>query len=125
MEFMAQFNAKIVYVKGDQNTAADGLSRILVSECIDQMSEFADDIADCCCGAILPQRLLSPTSKTQVLETVAALAESEEEDPIFTAVVLDVTMDNELLQKIKSGYKEDSWCRKLTSAATGSTLVSE
>jgi hypothetical protein len=125
MEFMSQFDAKIVYVEGEKNTAADGLSRIPVTDSYDTAEEGDDLLADCCCGAVLPKVILANHENLGIIAAVTGLATRNDDHQETRNTSINVSMDNDLLTKIRDGYKDDSWCRKLASASTGSQLVSE
>jgi hypothetical protein len=70
MEFLSQYEFKITYIPGEQNSCADALSR----------TEFP--------SADVP---LAP--------------------------ILSIAADENLLTRIKQGYKEDPWCKKLIEAS--------
>ena len=102
---MLQFDVKIMYVKGELNTAADGLSCIPVSDDLPNMLANSPQLVDSCCGTILPTHLFSNSSNT-VLKAVAALTSHTDDGP-HEPTVLNVSMDVDLLQKIHAGYAED------------------
>jgi hypothetical protein len=122
MEFMSQFDAKIVYVKGEHNTAADGLSRIPLTDSSSLACEQAMGAGEAFCGAILPTTILH-TENTDALRAATGLSLRDDLPMETAAAILNVSTDNELLMKIRDGYDCDPWCKKLTSAATGSSLV--
>jgi hypothetical protein len=123
MEFMSQFDAKIVYVKGEQNTAADGLSRIPVTDSEERATRLAEDLCGTLCGAVLPKTVWKAVNCGTLAAATALTARTDEPKPINA--VLNVSLDNDLLIKIRNGYSEDPWCRKLTSASTGSSMITE
>jgi hypothetical protein len=84
-EFFGQYDFNIEYIRGEDNTVADALSRLppddkVVPTYVEQTSNMP----------------------AQVPEHIAPIA-----------LVLSITPDASLYNDIKSGYLEDSWCVKL------------
>lgn len=109
MEFMSQYDCKIIYIKGDENMVADALSHM----------DFYPDV-----HATIPY--------PPQLEIVALLL-PEDDDPLSCAQVLadpatntvhdhviastlSITADMELLSCIQGNYGEDPWCKCLLDA---------
>jgi hypothetical protein len=109
MEFMSQYDCKIVYIKGDENTVADALSH----------TDFDPDM-----HATIPY---PPQPE------VVALLLPEDNDPLSCAQVLadpatntihvhvivstlSITTDAGLLSCIQGNYIEDPWCKNLLDA---------
>ncbi|KAG9223840.1 hypothetical protein CCMSSC00406_0007702 [Pleurotus cornucopiae] len=85
--FLADYNFDIRYIKGEDNTVADALSR-----------EFS-------CEPLITAPVLA----------AGALASVCPAPPTVVAPVLRIDADGELLEKIVSGYEGDTWCQKLLS----------
>ena len=85
-EFLSQYDFGIHYVKGEDNTAADGMSR------------YPEDIPDVLAAVIgLSRSREKPGSSG--MEVVAA--------------TLSIALDPEVLKGIRYGYEEDEYCAKL------------
>ncbi|GLB45211.1 putative retrotransposable element tf2 155 kda protein type 1-like [Lyophyllum shimeji] len=134
MEFLSQFDCKIVYVKGEDNSVADALSRLP-----DDFPDSADTVANAaaladmhdaatvsrCIAAILPVcRSSSPFAatfslahRTANLEPVAALT------PAGFRILPAINM--ELVEQIKAGYDSDPWCKNLIAAARGMPALAQ
>ena len=112
MEFMSQYDAKIVYVKGEENTVADALSRLPTTTqeelertaryaypyCPDGMEEdiVASVMVGCEEPAIAVARALATRGKgTALMKEVCA--------------TFAITADKTLLDQIRAGYAVDSW----------------
>jgi hypothetical protein len=124
MEFMSQFDAKIVYIKGEDNTVADALSCLLVAlspssnAAIQQARspyEFCPDNDD---SLTTVNAILSPTHACPLF-TAHALAETDIASTQAVTAVLSISQDLELHATITEGYKIDTWCQKLLGAAPG------
>jgi hypothetical protein len=123
MEFLSQFDFKIVYVKGEDNTVADSLSRLpsdfpdsasAVEEALSFDSMHDDDLVSRCISSVLPVSASSPFSSAFSLSHVAALS---------AASSLKITADVSILADIKAGYTSDPWCANLIAAAPGIPLL--
>jgi hypothetical protein len=127
MEFMSQFDAKIVYIKRDDNCVADALShlpvatsnnaaiyltRLLYGFCPDDDNEEQTTIA-----TILPARKNCP------LLSAHALAETDITTCHAMTTVLSISQDPKLCATITRGYKTDPWCKKLKAAALGMPAI--
>lgn len=98
-EFLADYDFTINYVRGENNTVADALSR-----------EFSTTVP--------PASDTSPTTCAAILASVSLSSM-----PVV-APVLRIAGDVELLQLIKSGYNDDPWCARLVKKGVGLTGVS-
>jgi hypothetical protein len=120
MEFLSQFELTIKYIKGSDNSAADALSRVHLSDSSQYASELTiftpsdspDEEGIC---VIIPDDKGPWTSCVSLAAT--CLPEKLTATPICP--VLSLAPDATLLKKIRKGYKLDPWCKKLISAATG------
>lgn len=124
MEFLAQYDCKIVYVKGPDNTVADALSRTDFDETLTTEPgpapwlQDGDEDGIPVIAAIIPMSASSPFYATRcIAETATPVAAVISSLPI--ASVLKVTADAKILESIRSGYNTDPWCKKLDSASTG------
>ena len=113
-----QFDARIVYIKGDDNVVADALSRLptqIDSHTADVSArhpyDFCEDDDTLCTVACL-----SIPSSEGPWATAKALAACSA--PLHTInATLEITADKTFLEAVKSGYTEDAWCKTLPSAA--------
>jgi hypothetical protein len=109
MEFMSQYECKIVYVKGEDNCMADALSRTSFdSEAIsepyppDNSSWVAVVLVTECSAFCCAHALTDLVMSAPVLTTIAS--------------TLTISADEELLNTIWAGYDDDPWCRRLRKA---------
>jgi hypothetical protein len=97
MEHLSQFDMSIHYIRGEDNTVADTLSRLPPD--IPDLSEGATedvDVAD------------SPLRLNCWLD-----------NKISCNSILTITADESLLNSIREGYKHDEFCQKLSSVRSG------
>ncbi|RDB16052.1 Transposon Tf2-6 polyprotein [Hypsizygus marmoreus] len=126
MEFLSQFDCKIVYVKGEANSVTDSLSRLpydLDSDtAIATASSFFEvrdpSVMSHCVNVILPVMATSPFYSAHSLTLAPVVPTSVSSPP-----TLHISTDTKLLDQIKSGYTTDHWCRKLLSASAGMTTL--
>ena len=125
MELMSQFDAKIVYIKGDDNTVADTLSCFPSSkplypspETLTKAESTArhpydfcddDDNSTMVASVVLPS-LWGPWKSAMCLSTRIPFTR-----PI--CATLEITTDKMFLKAVRSGYKEDAWCKTLPTAS--------
>ena len=109
MEFMSQYDCKIIYIKGDENMVADALSH----------TDFNLDVHATILYPPQPEIvvLLLPEDDNP-LSCVQVLA-----DPAMNTVhvhviasMLSITADAELLSCIQGNYIKDPWCKHLLDA---------
>jgi len=130
MEFMSQFDAKIIYIKGENNTVVDTLSHLPVT--LSPSSKAAmqqarspykfcpdDDGNKTTVNAVLLATHACP------LLTTHALAETDIASMQAVTAVLLISQDHKLWTAIIEGYKMDTWCKKLHAAAPGMPSVHE
>ncbi|KAJ3878387.1 hypothetical protein F5051DRAFT_310337, partial [Lentinula edodes] len=86
-EELSQFDLEIAYIRGDDNPAADALSRI-------QAGALPSDPANC---------MVENNSNV----------ESWKSNPFMCASVLSITADKDFLRRIKEGYGSDPFVLKL------------
>ena len=116
---MSQYDAKIVYVKGEDNTVADALSRVSnettlstkVTMTVGRAYAYCQGNEDDMVGATTEDLTASP------LSTVCALAAR---GPAPVCATFSITADKTLLGKIKNRYKDDRWVQDTLVKAKGS-----
>ena len=124
MEFMSQYNAKIMYIKGEDNTVADALSHLpttlfpsgetTICTARAPYNYCPDDDTDC-----------TMTINAVLLLTAHALAETDIASTQAVTAMLFISQVPELCTAIIDSYKTDTWCKKLCSAAPGMPTVQE
>jgi RNase H-like domain found in reverse transcriptase/Reverse transcriptase (RNA-dependent DNA polymerase) len=112
MEEMSIFDCKFVYVKGEDNTVADTLSHLSLSNT--NTSEFAASSAS---HPYLNPPYLSTNipllnhSPSSPLSTITALTSSRSSSNITSTYQIKV--DEDTITRIINGYTTDPWCLKL------------
>ncbi|KAJ2923098.1 hypothetical protein H1R20_g13996, partial [Candolleomyces eurysporus] len=129
MEYLSQFDGKFVYVKGEDNTAADALSR---TELIDS-SDLAEQVAaefDLWDDRSSANSQLLAAKENSPLAAAAIVRDCTSQPlpnriPLLAAAVVDdrksirLSIDDEFIQSMIHGYTLDPWCQKLADAAVG------
>ena len=116
MELMSQYECKIVYLKGSNNTAANALSRTNFGDHSSAEAErhaaspFAPEVDEDLVASII-RPPTSPWKCTHVLATT-------DHEPSPTPSRLSIHADEALLKAIRTGYKSDKWCTKLLHASS-------
>ena len=115
METLSMYDCKFVYVKGQDNTMADALSRYPLkntsSDIIAQDNAFHPHMNS---NKDVPVVLDRSTPSFTPLTAIAALTDI---NPQPTR--LDFSIDDDLVTKLRNGYHNDPWCQKLISASCG------
>ncbi|KAJ2913860.1 hypothetical protein MD484_g6573, partial [Candolleomyces efflorescens] len=129
MEFLCQYDGKIVYIKGDENSAADALSRTVFVE--DSMSaqqrahsllgpmEDDDEFSVCLVLGGDEDHPFSAArscsldaAESKPASSLGSLAiSSDSPSPRFRRLAAQV--DDGLLASIREGYLSDPWCLRL------------
>ena len=124
MELMSQYDGKIVYIKGNQNSIADALSRIpMVDTTEDALkadslarSIFHDVHIDGKITAVLE------TPEIETLEMAGVLAATTVQEAALPTV-LSIKHDERLIMEIKEGYKLDPFMKALEDASPGMNII--
>ena len=113
MEFFSQYDGKIVYVKGEDNTVADALSRLPTT--LTTNSEIADEKSDVPFHPTIAVILQS--SQRDALVAAAAISPLTIKIPPAKRHTLSrLSIDDQLLTQIRDGYKSDPWVKRLEGA---------
>ena len=113
MELMLQYDAKIVYIKGDDNSVAETLSHLLCEETTDTAERSAQHPYHYCEDECSSVACISSGLSHTPWEAATALADGLE--IISVSTTLNISTDKLLLQEIWDGYTIDPWCKKLPS----------
>ena len=115
MEFLSIYDCKFIYVRGQDNTIADALSRYLTTQTSCDIvaqykaqhphGDFNENKI-----VILDRRHLSPTPLT----AIAALTTTNPQRS-----KIEFSIDEEVVSKLRAAYHSDPWCQKLISASRG------
>lgn len=114
MELMSQYDAKIMYIKGNKNTVADALSQLPCDDTLENAEWTAQHPYDYCEDKHPHVTCIWPAKSHTPWEAVMSLADGPDLCSVNTT--LSISADKQLLQQIKDGYAQDPWCRKLHAA---------
>jgi len=119
MEFMSQYDAKIVYVKGEDNTVADALSHVSNDTTPSTRGTVTAGSAYAYCQGDEDDmnETMTYNMETSPLSTICALANRE---PSPVCATFSITADRTLLGQIKNSYKDDCWVQETLVKARGS-----
>ena len=127
MEFMSQFDAKVVYIKGKENSVADALSCFLMSDTLATAEKNAqhpytfceDNDDDGTVASIMLPSLCGPWESATQLSAHVMRAP-------HICTTLQITADKFFLNFIRTGYADDAWCKtQPTVAVSCLTLCSK
>jgi len=115
MEELSIYNWQFVYVKGEDNSVADALSRLPYKyiEKGEQANTQSDAEYPFSYHVEDPITVFAPKEKPAMCVIVASLVDATPRNSFR------VTIDNDLLAKVKESYKTDTWCQKLLHASDG------
>ena len=116
MEFLSQYDAKIIYIKGDDNTVADALSRLPHNSTSEEAEQSTRHPYSYCDDNESLEVIASIWNADYSGPFESATALTSLPDPISINATLNISADHHLLQEIKAGYAEDAWCKKLPQA---------
>ena len=130
MEFLSQYDGKIVYIKGEDNSVVDALSRIPVEATYvsDSSTEadknslpiYHDSVADRFIASIF-QTSMHQASQVVIPALIASTPEVSPTKPL----VLSIEPDSKLLAEIREGYKNNPFISSLKAATPGISFISE
>lgn len=111
---MAIYDCKFVYVKGEDNTVANSLSRYpfpTVMECaeVEKTSHHPCEVVQGCIALVVVLARVE-----LLLDSVAALSSAPKLENIKQIVI-----DDTLVKEMWEAYAKDPWCKQLLSAAQG------
>jgi len=117
MEFMSQYDAKIVYVKGEDNMVTDALSRLPTYTCEQGAKTKQHAYAHCLndeeqdmVSSVVPD---PPWALFAMAESLASLGGLVRESfGTEVCAMLSITADRDILHQIREGYSQDRWVSK-------------
>jgi hypothetical protein len=116
MEELAIFDCKFVYIRGEDNTVADALSRLPYEYVSTTETEEAQSVAKYPLAYEQGERIqILDDDETSPKNVVAALTK------VPPRSIFKIDVDQELLTRIREAYNGDPWCKKLEVASEGMT----
>ena len=114
MEFMLQFDSKIIYIKGKDNMVTDTLSHLPPSTSSSDAEASAQHPYTFCPDNDTDSMVASifECDNPGPLDTAASLANT----PCSINATLKISADDLFLQEIIAGYAADPWCKTFPSA---------
>lgn len=110
MEFMLQYNCKIIYVKGAENCAADALSQTSFDAKSAASAPYPPDGSH-------PITLIYNSDDTSFVCThILTDPVTITAAPLPIAATFLIAVNEELLAPIRTGYTDDPWCKHLKDA---------
>ena len=129
MEFLSQYDGKIVYVKGEENTVADALSRLPASYSANssEANVAAQAPYDATGASILEDCDHEPLKMVASLIQAPLEASSinNEINKKSNRIVTQISADAALLSQIREGYETDPWIKSLEKAAPGMAVITK
>ena len=115
MEELVIYNCKFIYVKGDDNTVANALSRYPQRE---------SDLASAEKMACHPYRYCDDSdaevaSVTMTVSPVMQCVNALSSTALVQMLKSEIKIDKKLIEEMKECYKTDTWYQKLMSASKG------
>ncbi|PPR02502.1 hypothetical protein CVT24_001968 [Panaeolus cyanescens] len=119
MEFLSIYDCKFVYVKGEDNSVADALSRYpstLVTGTADAEDSSVHPYNDSKPSILT---LLQKPTHANPLQSINALTSLQESTPATAQIAINkskstLSIDDDFIAKIKAGYESDSWFRRIS-----------
>ena len=113
---MSQFDAKIIYIQGGNNTVADALSQLPSNEkSVHAEKSACHPYAFCdnndTYGVVASISLPRVCGPWESATSPSSLPSSLDK----ACTTLKITADKEFLNSVKNGYKDDMWCKSLPS----------
>ena len=124
MEELASFDCKFIYIKGENNSVADALSRYPFRETHTSSDAELSASRPFSSTSAAHQSILHVT-KDNTHNMVAALIAREPPVPTSTAPTNEssLAINKDVIDKLKSSYLTDPWCKQLESATKGMASV--
>jgi hypothetical protein len=130
MEFLSQYDGKIVYIKGEDNSVADALSRIPpdITNTTSTSEDAEKNALPIFHDASLDGKIASvlSTNSQDLLHKIcpSLIASISVPTPVIPAI-LSISADTKLLDEIKKGYLQDPFISSLKAAMPGTSFISE
>ncbi|KAJ3566511.1 hypothetical protein NP233_g6963 [Leucocoprinus birnbaumii] len=113
MELLQQYEFEIVYIKGDDNSVADALSRTNFEEARTEIETWRHCPEDRLDELEVPVCSILLAEGTSPWESVHNLTRTSPETSIRNVnSIMTIDTDDELRAMIVAGYSQDTWCEK-------------